>query len=143
VRLVCLASDDNGETWYDYAISEEKFSGLYAVGGHRKLTPDQKIIGSFTVAQHEPPQAWFFKIQAGIARARIELTELSPDKVKLTFNEIRGFPKRIRFKKESSTNNNDWGQWLDFKETMELSYQPTHFQLNSSLGVESPAYKIN
>jgi hypothetical protein len=53
-RLVCLASDDNGETWRDHAISEqrfavsEEFSNPYAIGGCRELTAGGEIVGAFT-----------------------------------------------------------------------------------------------
>ncbi|MBI3880872.1 MAG: BNR-4 repeat-containing protein [Verrucomicrobia bacterium] len=46
-RLVCLASDDNGATWRDHAVSET-FTRPYAIGGCREVTPDGWIIGSFT-----------------------------------------------------------------------------------------------
>ena len=46
-RIGCLASDDNGATWRDHALSEP-LDGLYAVGGCRAVTADGFIIGSFT-----------------------------------------------------------------------------------------------
>ena len=46
-RLVCLASDDNGATWRDHAVSA-LFHRPYAIGGCREVTPDGWIIGSFT-----------------------------------------------------------------------------------------------
>lgn len=46
-RLVCLRSDDNGETWHDHAVSEP-FTRPYAIGGCREVTSDGWIIGSFT-----------------------------------------------------------------------------------------------
>ncbi len=46
-RLVCLASDDNGTTWRDHAVSEP-FKRPYAIGGCREVTADGSIIGSFT-----------------------------------------------------------------------------------------------
>jgi len=46
-RLACLASDDNGDTWRDYAVSE-KVTNPYAIGGCREVTTDGWIIGSFT-----------------------------------------------------------------------------------------------
>jgi hypothetical protein len=47
-RLVCLASDDNGATWRDHAVSSGKFRQVYAIGGCREVTSDGWIIGSFT-----------------------------------------------------------------------------------------------
>ena len=46
-RIVCIASDDQGESWYDYAISKP-FRNPYSVGGLRAVTEDGFIIGSFT-----------------------------------------------------------------------------------------------
>ena len=43
----CLASDDNGTTWRDHALSEP-LDGLYALGGSRAVTTDGFVIGSFT-----------------------------------------------------------------------------------------------
>ena len=68
-RIACLASDDNGETWHDYAKSEEKFRA-YAIGGCREITDDGYIIGSFTdtskenTATHTGSKVYFFKIKA-------------------------------------------------------------------------------
>ncbi len=70
-RLGCLASDDNGTTWYDYAVSDP-VRNTYAIGGCREVTRDGYVIGSFT----EPGAAtadtnghskvYFFKIRAGV-----------------------------------------------------------------------------
>ncbi len=46
-RLVFPASDDNGDTWRDYAVSEAVINP-YAIGGCREVTADGWIIGSFT-----------------------------------------------------------------------------------------------
>ena len=46
-RIGCLASDDNGATWRDHALSEP-LDGLYALGGSRAVTADGFVIGSFT-----------------------------------------------------------------------------------------------
>jgi hypothetical protein len=46
-RIGCLASDDNGATWRDHALSDP-LDGLYALGGARDVTPDGFVIGSFT-----------------------------------------------------------------------------------------------
>jgi hypothetical protein len=66
----CLASSDNGATWRDHALSDDAMDGLYAVGGCRDVTPDGKIIGSFTVTQSTAANAtsasnvYFFQIRA-------------------------------------------------------------------------------
>jgi hypothetical protein len=52
-HLACLVSDDAGETWQDYARSEQSF-GLYSIGGYRQMTEDGVVIGSFT--DQQPPQ---------------------------------------------------------------------------------------
>jgi hypothetical protein len=52
-HLACLVSDDAGETWKDYARSEQSF-GLYSIGGYREVTADGAVIGSFT--DQQPPQ---------------------------------------------------------------------------------------
>lgn len=46
-RLACLASDDNGGTWHDHAVSD-LVTNPYAIGGCREVTADGWIIGSFT-----------------------------------------------------------------------------------------------
>jgi hypothetical protein len=46
-RVGCLASDDNGATWRDHALSDP-LEGLYAVGGARDVSGDGYVIGSFT-----------------------------------------------------------------------------------------------
>lgn len=63
-HLACLVSSDNGETWHDYALSEQTFT-LYAIGGCRELTADGDIIGSFTDQGSSPARVYFFKIKAG------------------------------------------------------------------------------
>jgi hypothetical protein len=51
-RLACLASDNNGDTWYEYAISDRKFPArVYSIGAARELTADGAIVGTFTVAE--------------------------------------------------------------------------------------------
>jgi len=54
-RLICFASDDNGATWYEYAVGDNSYPvnkagwhGIYTVGGARELTADGHIIGTFT-----------------------------------------------------------------------------------------------
>lgn len=69
-RLACLASDDNGTTWHDYAVSEPVRSP-YSIGGCRAVTTDGWVIGSFTdqgAATNGPgdgSKVYFFRIRAG------------------------------------------------------------------------------
>lgn len=46
--LAVLRSDDNGDTWHDYAIGPTPQIGIYALGGSPQITSDGFIIGSFT-----------------------------------------------------------------------------------------------
>ncbi len=68
-RIACLASDDNGRTWHDYAISDKAYRP-YSIGGCRSVTADGYIIGSFT-DQASPDSVsgkstvYFFRIRAG------------------------------------------------------------------------------
>lgn len=72
-RLACLVSDDDGSTWHDYAVSQERFN-LYSIGGCRELTADGHIIGTFTDQQASPQntagvsRVYFFKIRAGCSQ---------------------------------------------------------------------------
>ncbi|MSS71203.1 MAG: hypothetical protein EXS64_06920 [Candidatus Latescibacteria bacterium] len=69
-RIACLASDDNGETWYDYGVSEP-FLHPYSVGGCREVTADGHIVGSFGNPQQNNDTetvspVYFFKFKAGL-----------------------------------------------------------------------------
>lgn len=75
-RLVCLASDDNGSTWHDYAVSDLVHSP-YAIGGCREVTADGWVIGSFTdtvpaVTKEGTADAkvYFFKCRADLPLRR-------------------------------------------------------------------------
>ena len=74
-RLVCLASDDNGATWHDYAVSEPVKSP-YAIGGCREETADGWGIGSFTDQQAPTTdpgggsKVYFLKFRAGLPLPR-------------------------------------------------------------------------
>ncbi len=46
-RLACLASEDNGTSWHDYAVSPPA-GNPYSIGGCRQITPDGWILGSYT-----------------------------------------------------------------------------------------------
>ena len=72
-RLASLASDDNGSTWHDHAVSQP-VTTPYAIGGSREVTPDGWIIGSFTeqIASASDPvggsKVHFFRIRADMPR---------------------------------------------------------------------------
>lgn len=74
-RLACLASDDNGTTWHDYAVSEPVRSP-YSIGGCRAVTSDGWVIGSFTDSgaaadgSGEGSKVYFFRIRAGLPLTR-------------------------------------------------------------------------
>jgi hypothetical protein len=54
-RLACLASDDNGQSWHEHALSDKSFSGrVYSISAARDLTPAGHIVGTFTVVKGEP-----------------------------------------------------------------------------------------
>lgn len=73
-RIACLASDDNGRTWHDYAVSGPVTSP-YAIGGCREVTADGWVIGSFTAAGANPnitgpvSQVYFLRIRADVPLA--------------------------------------------------------------------------
>ncbi len=46
--IACLISDDNGDTWEDYARSDFSYSSAFAIGGASQLTDDGHIVGYFT-----------------------------------------------------------------------------------------------
>jgi hypothetical protein len=54
-RLACLASDDNGQSWYEYALSDRQFGDrVYSIGAAREPTSGGAIVGTFTVVKGEP-----------------------------------------------------------------------------------------
>jgi hypothetical protein len=144
-RLACLASDDNGHTWYDYALSDKSFR-LYAVGGCRELTEDGWIIGSFTDARDEPPNrvgqshVYFFRTRAGLSRAKVSDVQWRSGTATLKLSSIRGQPEAIRLDDGSGS----WGDWTKFRPEMTLAIpsRPTRFQLRSRLGVVSEPQAI-
>jgi hypothetical protein len=74
-RIVCLASEDNGTNWHDYAASEPLHSP-YAIGGCRAVTEEGWVIGSFTDQLPAPSggdlaeaRVFFFKVRADLPLA--------------------------------------------------------------------------
>jgi hypothetical protein len=49
-HLACLVSHDRGQTWRDYARSQQAYH-LYSLGSYRWVTDDGWIVGSFTDQQ--------------------------------------------------------------------------------------------
>ena len=68
-HIVCLVSRDAGQTWKDYARSEERYNA-YALGGRREVTEDGWVIGSFTDHRGDnsiddrQSKVYFFRIAA-------------------------------------------------------------------------------
>jgi hypothetical protein len=66
-RIGCLVSRDSGQSWQDYALSEQMFA-LYSIGGCREPTRDGYVIGSFTdqarqgAEEEKHPRVYFFRI---------------------------------------------------------------------------------
>lgn len=146
-RIVCLASDDNGTTWYDYAVSDpfDTPSTLYAIGGCRELTSDGHIIGSFTdlygSSQADAPgssHVHFLKCQAGLAGATVLRKTVQNETMTLEFGYIHGQPEQIQF------DTGYLGSWLVFNKVMMLPphYLPKQFRLRSRLNVISQFYLI-
>ena len=69
-RLACLLSDDRGETWQDFARTEQTFQ-LYSINAFRWVTQDRGIVGSFTdqsgsnLSTDHDSRVFFFRIQTG------------------------------------------------------------------------------
>lgn len=128
-RLACLASDDNGATWYEYAVSDRKFPHrVYSIGGARELTSDGSIIGTFTdvaegAKKYTEPQSgavYFFKIQAGWSSARIASVSFEAGTLQVVFTDMRGQPKEIRFLQDDG----GWTKWLPFTEKQTVRTSP-------------------
>jgi hypothetical protein len=143
-HIACLASDDNGQTWYDYASSRDTYSP-YAIGGCRELTADGWIIGSFSdnrgSGQGSPPSRVFFiKIRGGLSRARVVAQKSEGGTTTLRFEEVRGQPEEIRLGHGEGT----WGPWKPFQlEIVEKTETPPQqYQLKSRLGVISGPFAL-
>ena len=74
-RLACLASDDDGNSWHDFAVSQT-VTGAYSIGGCREVTRDGYVIGSFTeqmsgtTITNPTSKVYFFKIRTANAKAQ-------------------------------------------------------------------------
>ena len=141
-RIGCLASDDNGETWYDYALSAGSLNP-YAIGGCRELSADGYILGAFTDFRlndegEDASQVHFLRIRAGQSRAEIALARREDGMYTVAFKQARGQPEQVRFRR------GEWSDWIPFAPSLDLSMEtpPTHFQLKSRLGIESEVFVI-
>ncbi len=47
-RIIVLASDDAGMTWFDYAVGRKRFTSLFGVSGPREIGPSGNIYAVFT-----------------------------------------------------------------------------------------------
>ena len=144
-RIGCLASDDNGETWYDYAAADSTFN-LYSIGGCRIITQDNYIIGSFTNYQvsgegEDQSQVYFLRIKAGLAQAKVARANYRNGRLTVEFSNVHGQPETIRF----ATASDEWGEWMSFagKMQVELSAMPVKYQLRSRMKVESDVFEID
>ena len=141
-RIGCLASDDNGQTWYDYALSEDAYT-TYSIGGCRELTADGFVIGSFTDRLASPQDTggqshvYFFKVQAGLSQARVIEAVEEGGRTQVRFADAHGQPTQVRFR----AADGPWSTWRPFAAAVEIRIEggrPTRYQLKSSVGVESP-----
>ncbi|MHB9027159.1 MAG: two-component regulator propeller domain-containing protein, partial [Candidatus Latescibacterota bacterium] len=137
-KIGCLASDDNGATWYDYAVSAGTFNP-YAVGGCRTITDDGYIIGSFTDSQ-AIGKVIFIKIKAGLANAGVKKSSYNSGRLEVEFAGICGQPEKVRFGADGKT----WSDWMGFAANMtaSLNTEPRYYQLRSRLGVESEVFEV-
>jgi hypothetical protein len=68
--ITVLASKDNGQTWFDYAVSRQIFYETYSIGGNRQIGASGKIIGTFTnhiagqSIGYNLNEVWFFSLDA-------------------------------------------------------------------------------
>ncbi len=143
-RLACLASDDNGVTWYEYATSDRLFPfRVYSIGAARELTQDGMIVGTFTDVvekaktyyEDQSGHVYSFRIQAGLCRARIAEFSYRAGKLKVKFDEIRGQPAQMRLR----FSDGSWSEWCPFNPQLDLpiKLKPQQYQLRSRLDVLS------
>jgi len=148
-RLACLASDDNGRTWYGYAVSEKLFPfRVYSIGTARELTDDGRIIGTFTDVvekaktyyEDHSGHVYFFRIQAGLCRASLRRFSYGSGRAHLSFDKIRGQPDQIRLGFADGSSSD----WHHFSLQLDLAAKrkPQQYQLRSRLDVLSPPQRI-
>ena len=150
-RLACMASDDNGSSWYRYAESDVTFPrgryhGIYSITGARELTASGAIIGAFTQLKENSEtfyeagsgKVFFFTFQGGLCSARVVRHGLEGGKLKVEFGLWRGNPRRVRFQH----GGGEWSNFVEFSQNVEIPADtwPRQFQLESSLGVISPPH---
>ena len=144
-RLACLASDDNGRTWYEYALSDRLFPyRVYSIGAARDLTRDGMIIGTFTdVAENAKTyyedhsgHVYFFRIQAGLCRAGLREFSYQAGRARLAFGDVHGQPEQIRLRFADGSS----GEWHPFAAQLDIpaKSEPQQYQLQGRLGVASP-----
>jgi hypothetical protein len=68
-NLAAIISLDNGTNWQDYATAPSGLglSSIYSVGGSRGLTPDGKVIGSFTAVRNGTQRTYFYSFKGYVA----------------------------------------------------------------------------
>jgi hypothetical protein len=143
-RVGCIASDDSGATWYDYALTPTPFAGAPAnVGGCRSMTPDHRLIGSFTDvrSKNHDNLVYFYRIQLGLSQAELLAASDIGGVQNFRFGQSRGQPVQIRFR----CGADGWSEWMKFDATVRstLPKRPTHYQLRSRLDVESEPTAID
>lgn len=133
-KIACLASDDNGATWYDYALSQQTFVP-YSIGGCREISADGSILGSFTDQREPPGKVYFIRIKAGLASARILKSNYDRGDFSVQFTDVRGQPENVRLSVDGKT----WSDWHAFPTTLNVSLaaRPRFFQLRSRIAQES------
>lgn len=156
VKLFCFASDDSGQTWYEYAVGDKSYPinnagwhGIYSIGAARELTADGHIVGVFTEvadfakSYFEPHsgKVHFFRIQAGLSRVDVASLHYEDGKLNIRFDHVRGQPEEIRF----TDNSGQWSKWHKFSKNMNvaLAKQPIEYQMKSRLGVESREFDLS
>ena len=148
-RLACLASDDNGRSWYEYAVSDRLFPfRAYSIGAARDLTRDGMMVGTFTDVvekaksyyEDHSGHVYFFRIQAGLCRASLRESNYRAGQLEFVFDEIHGQPAQIRL----GYDDDSWSDWHEFAPRLALATnrKPQRYQLRSRLDVLSPPRTI-
>jgi hypothetical protein len=137
-RIACLASDDNGSTWYDYAVTEAQYRP-YAVGGCREITADGHVIGAFTdttdASAGQGNALVFIRFRAGLSWAEVTSVRYARGLATLRFGAHRGQPSRVRVQGSGGR----WSQWARFAPQVKApaAARPLFVQFRSRLGVVS------